>query len=745
MKNKMKKEINRNKLNFASTASKFLCISMYFYLFLCISVSNGSSGSDFLNLPTGAKSAATANIYFPDEETSANSFLYNPSFSALSEERNLNFSGTNYLEDINYGIISYSHPLKTGSLSGGFQFLNYGDIPGYTASGYAKNLSSSYDFAFSLNYATKIKRHFPREKTVALSGISLKLINQKLHSYKGSAIAIDAGLLYYTPLRNLSFSLAFKNLGTKMKFNKESFPLPFTLNTGLFYKIPKLNSTLGLKSSWFPYDRETHIGVGLRMSLLSFLDLRTGWQTTRRAMNSSEAFLQTGLTWGFGIKTADISFNYAFVPFSEEFGNAHFFEITTFLGGSKSSYYRISKYLRRHLEQGKRYFEQNDYIASLDEFKKVLKLFPDDETAKKYVALIEMRLSKASLERQHALDKLLKKAHAAYKNKNLVKAKAIIDRVQNISPDNTDAKILKENVEKALLKYEKEKLVKRKQLEIDKAFVKGKKYLKKGEIIDARVEFEKVLEFASAHKGASEYLKKIEKISKETSAKQLDEIYTRGVKYYNAGNYKKAVYSFEIVLGMSPGRIDAKAYLEKAQIEYGKQLKEEKEKEKVEIKAEERKLMKEKVRQIEVLYRRKRFFEVLEKTKKIKQEAQEQGFSEIVKEVEKIEKKIHENLAEYHFTKGYQLYQKNKIEEAIREFRTVLVYNPEYPGVKDKIEELEKQLKVKKKEKADDLYKQGLGLYNQGEVEKAVIKWEQALRIYPGHQEAKRAIERTGK
>ena len=103
-------------------------------------------------------------------------------------------------------------------------------------------------------------------------------------------------------------------------------------------------------------------------------------------------------------------------------------------------------------------------------------------------------------------------------------------------------------------------------------------------------------------------------------------------------------------------------------------------------------------------------------------------------EAEKRKKKI----ADY-YKNGMNFYKKNKLVKAYAEFKEILKKNPNYKDAKKYFDIIGKRLY----DMANDSYKEGLAAYTEGDIERAINIWEEALCMAPNHLKAQKAIERA--
>jgi len=701
-----------------------------------------ASGSDFLKLGLGARQVASGEIDLPTEEPQATSLWWNPALLANSYQQNLSFTGTKFLEDINYGAFSYSCPITQGALGFGVEYLSYGSFDGYDAWGQETRVSPSYASVVSFGYAIPIEKKFPYKKTIMLTGGALKLIQEKLDRYTATGFGIDTGLLWYLPVENLSISIGVKNIGTNMTFVSMTHSLPLTIDSGVFYSIPYINTTVGLNIASFPLEKEYFLGTGLETTILGMFSLRAGYRNIVSELGVTNQYLSPGLRVGAGIKAGTFDIDYAYVPWSD-FGSSHLANISFSFGGITHGIAQLNYYLQTHLNDGKKYFYRKDYIRAREEFQRILDFYPQHPVAKEYLVLIKQDLDKMQLKRQKIQETYLVKANKALNKGNIINADKYLAYANELNPESLAVKQLGERLAHKREELRNATLASALEKKISIYWSKGVKYFKSSDFVEAKIQFQKILDINSDHEGAKKYIKKIDDIFSKVTSSQISNFYEKALTSYKQKDYDKAILYWQTILSVQPERKDVKVHIEKAQAKLVELKTLEKEKEKRIFKQkEEKELIKE--RNIaDSLVKKGSYITALRKYRDIIRKAKKLGLQEMVQKTKSNMDRISKKLAEYHFSKGYKFYQQNKIEEAIQEFKRTLDFNPQYEGAKERLTTLRLHLKKIKKEQADDYYQKGLKAYNEGDLKQATDYWKKAVELYPGHEEAKRALERV--
>ncbi|MCK5219120.1 PorV/PorQ family protein [bacterium] len=124
---------------------------------------------------------------------------------------------------------------------------------------------------------------------------------------------------------------------------------------------------------------------------------------------------------------------------------------------------------------------------------------------------------------------------------------------------------------------------------------------------------------------------------------------------------------------------------------------------------------------------------------------------EITNNLNRAQAALNKQAAREKYQAGKRFFKKKFYIDALLAWRETAKLNPKYPKIKTRMasakKAMEKQLirqktriakKVSKKErKSQNLFREGVGFYLDGEFARAIEKWERALKINPGLKQAK--------
>lgn len=269
----------------------------------------GTAGAPFLKLGISARACAMGEAGVA-VDNGASTLYWNPAGLAILRTKELALTHSEWLQEIDYEYLGYAHPVTGGVWASSITYLNSGDIDGYINKD-TKEVYSSYDLALSLGYGKRVKEN------LSLGG-TLKTIFGKIKDEKSSSFAIDLGCLYLTPIEGLVIGGSLQNLGTKVKFYKESDKLPLNIKVGVSYQAleDKLLLALDLNKT---IDNDLQLNLGIDYWISTLFALRAGY--------NSVIDEESGLTGGFGVRYQSISFDYTYVPYGDLDPKTHRFSL----------------------------------------------------------------------------------------------------------------------------------------------------------------------------------------------------------------------------------------------------------------------------------------------------------------------------------------------------------------------------------------------------------------------------------
>lgn len=196
----------------------------------------GNNTYEFLNLPVSARVAALGTNFLVANDGDLSLAIINPSLIDDKLHHKISLSFADYISDVNYGTVAYSHTFKkAGSFATALKFINYGRFLEADETGLTYGNFSGGEYALSLGWGRKLHKYF-------LLGANLKMIYSQLEKYNSFGLAVDVAGTFIHEESGFMGSLLLKNIGrqldTYVPSNVE--PLPFEIQLGISQKFNKL-------------------------------------------------------------------------------------------------------------------------------------------------------------------------------------------------------------------------------------------------------------------------------------------------------------------------------------------------------------------------------------------------------------------------------------------------------------------------------------------------------------------------
>ena len=268
-----------------------------------------STGETNLKFLYPARILSMAGAPIADPGNSTGSFL-NPACLASGQSFEVMFSQMQWIQDIQSQILSASLPLPFGTAAFAISSTSVGDIPIRDIPGPPLGSFDFHSTAFQLGYGFDISPELSL-------GTNLKYLYDKLYIDEASGYGFDLGTLYRTPFEGLSIAAALTNVGKMNAFKTQKTDLPTSFDLGAYFL-----------HSMDQYEFSGALSAGRETASGSLTELRLGGEVTYAKLLSLRIGYQTGydirgLSAGLGIRYSIIQIDYAYIPFSQGFGNAN--------------------------------------------------------------------------------------------------------------------------------------------------------------------------------------------------------------------------------------------------------------------------------------------------------------------------------------------------------------------------------------------------------------------------------------
>ncbi|MBI4656219.1 MAG: PorV/PorQ family protein [Elusimicrobia bacterium] len=302
-----------------------LLFTIHYSLFTAVYAGEpGTAAASFLKFPAGSRPTAMGEAY-----TALSEDIYagwwNPAGFGSIEFPEIGATYNASFQDVAHQYLSFAYPLKYGSTLG-LNLIRLGVAPfqGYDAQGAKTRSVESSDYSIGAGYGYVILKD-EVERPLLNAGINFKMIQEKLDSVSASAFAVDVGAIYSkrpayywtrkAPGQEFKFGLALKNIGTGLKYDRLSFPLPWSINLGAAWLGHVKNNEFALSlDQSISKDDKYRISLGVEYIAFNILALRAGYKTGQET--------GSGIRAGVGFKFSIVNLDYAFAPFGE-LGQAH--------------------------------------------------------------------------------------------------------------------------------------------------------------------------------------------------------------------------------------------------------------------------------------------------------------------------------------------------------------------------------------------------------------------------------------
>ena len=304
-----------------------------------------------------------------------------------------------------------------------------------------------------------------------------------------------------------------------------------------------------------------------------------------------------------------------------------------------------------------------------------------------------------------------------FDNGQLLKAHSEFKTILLVSPGHKGARDFISRIEVSVEEVEVAK-------DIANFFSQGEEYYEKGDLISARAMFEEIIALNPDHQEARDYINMIEQRFGEV----VDSIFARGVSYYEQTNYLKALDDMKKVLTLNPDHEKAKEYVTLIENKL-------RELEKIKLELKRKQEEKRKRRKISAwLKKGLNYYEGKQWARAIN------SFNEVLA-LAPDHKTASEHIVICYYAQGLTLHKEGKLLEALRMFNNVLRLYPEHQEAQERISRLDEE----RKEKAEEYNRKGLVEYTRGNLKEAIEAWENALRLYPDLETARKNLERAQK
>lgn len=272
-----------------------------------------NDGVALLKVDHGARSAGMGSTQF-SQNRDPNAVVHNPALGVGFEKFSASFGHTEFWENIRLESGYFSADLNSRwSIHGGIRYATVNDLEARTSPTTTPTLFDAHDISFKGGAAFRLS---PKIDV----GFAAGWIIEKIGGYRGSAFNFDLGSVFHLN-PHADISAAATNLGSSFRLEQTGIPgsddisLPTTYRFGGAYKYQRY---LGAAELVY-LDNEAHVHLGAEAKMNEIFSLRSGYMVNYSTKN---------FTAGASFSHRNITVDYAFVPFSQNLGTSHLFNLT---------------------------------------------------------------------------------------------------------------------------------------------------------------------------------------------------------------------------------------------------------------------------------------------------------------------------------------------------------------------------------------------------------------------------------
>ncbi|MCX6834924.1 MAG: PorV/PorQ family protein [candidate division Zixibacteria bacterium] len=277
----------------------------------CVAAQDGLA---LMKVEAGARQVGMGGAYVSLTDD-PNATYYNPAAAAGTRKFTASFGHNDYWENIRLETGYFTSNLTNRTfLHGGIRYATVENLESrLIPSAEPDALFSAYDVSFKGGVAYQVNQQ------MAL-GVAMGWYIEKIDIYRGSAFNVDLGALYLLS-NGINLGASVTNLGSTLSLalsgqeGTRDISLPTTYRLGGSYRYDRY---LGAVDA-VVVDDEFHLHVGVEAALHESLSLRAGYMINYDTKN---------FTAGASFSRRKVTIDYAFVPYTNDLGTSHLFNLT---------------------------------------------------------------------------------------------------------------------------------------------------------------------------------------------------------------------------------------------------------------------------------------------------------------------------------------------------------------------------------------------------------------------------------
>lgn len=244
-----------------------------------------------------------------------NQTLFNPAAAVGADEFTASFGHTAYWENVRLesGFVTIDLAANL-VLHSGIRFAAIDEIELRTnASSEPIELFDAHDISYKAGLSYRVTDRID-------AGIAAGWFIEKIGAHRGSSFNVDVGIIAY-PTDKSTIAASVINLGRDIQLGQQGqlssrdIALPTTWRAGGSYSYDRFIGVFDL----VVLDNDAHAHIGLEGQLHELFQLRTGYMS---------GYDSKDITAGASFVHRNVRIDYGFLPFSNELGTSHLFNVT---------------------------------------------------------------------------------------------------------------------------------------------------------------------------------------------------------------------------------------------------------------------------------------------------------------------------------------------------------------------------------------------------------------------------------
>jgi tetratricopeptide (TPR) repeat protein len=438
---------------------------------------------------------------------------------------------------------------------------------------------------------------------------------------------------------------------------------------------------------------------------------------------------------GFGLEFENIMIDYSYSPEQKLGGGTHNINLSWAVGKFNSQRTAYDYYMQNHFREAVGLYRKKDFIAARQKFYEILAVYPGHAPSKEYLGKIEDALNAVDEYRASIVNKYMKRGNKALEKGDVIEARKNFEYVLELDSENALANDGIEKIEDYTRMVSIEKAKAKNKKSIEYLWNRAQKFYKKGELVHSKESLGFILDMDPENTAAKKEITNIDNQLSKIASDKVTEIYNQGMDLFNKGNFEDAIRYFEAVVIAVPQRMDVRELIEKAKKNI-EEIAQYERTSKVAVTQDKVRGELESIFEKALSYYNKNDLEAAVKYfKESKELADKYEFKDYSAKSQNYISKVNKDLSDIYYKKGFELYRKNKFEAAAKEYKVALRYNSSNTSALLEYDRVTEEL-------AQKYYKEGMVFYSKGDFAKSRELFKIALTYKPDKIEVKRFLDR---